>query len=87
MFRRPLAFAALAFLGACGKPTPAERSVQENAAAYEASLQNQANNLAAMADAAADANAADAMRNAADDLEDARRNVADAADARVDNLQ
>lgn len=86
MVRRALITLPL-LLVACEKPTPEERNVQDNVAAYEQSLRNQADALDAMAGAAADANAADAMRNAADELDAARRNVAGAADARLANLQ
>ncbi|WP_419809610.1 hypothetical protein [Sphingomonas sp.] len=82
-----VALACLVFVSACDRSSPAAESVENNAQAYEAALRNEAANLSSMADGAADRNAADAMRNAADELDAARRNVGDAADAQVQNLR
>lgn len=82
-----IGLALLLPLAACDRASPAVESVQNNAQAYEAALRNEADKLSAQADGAADANAADALRDAAAELDAARGNVADAADARMENLQ
>lgn len=82
-----IALTGLLLLAACDRASPAVESVQNNAQAYEAALRNEADNMAAQAEGAADANAAEALRNTADELDAVRGNVADAADARVENLQ
>lgn len=84
---KTIALTGLLLLAACDRSTPAVESVQNNAQAYEAALRNEADNLSAQAAGAADANAADALRTAAEELDAERGNVAEAADARVDNLQ
>jgi hypothetical protein len=86
--RRVMVTGAALMLAACGgSRTPAEQSVANNASAMEAALTNRARELEAEADAAANQQAAEAMDDAADELRDAGRNVAQAADAALDNLQ
>ncbi len=82
----PLAAAGLIAVTACHQ-SPQRTAIDANAAAMEASLENQADDLEALADNAADRNASQAMQNAADDMKDMRDNVANAADAAKDNLQ
>lgn len=75
-------------LVACGHATtPEQRGVDANAAALESGLRNLADRYEAEANNAADVNAADAMRNAADGLDEARDNVANAADTRKEQLR
>ena len=81
-----LAAAGLMSLAACNK-SPEAQAIDNNAAAVEGSLENQADNMEALADNTADANASEALENTADNLEDAKSNVAAAADANTDNLQ
>lgn len=78
--------AGLTSLSGCGSPSPQEAAIDSNAAVLEDQLERAANNLDALADNAADRNAAAALDQAADNLEDFKSNVADSADAAKDNL-
>ena len=71
-----IAAAVLLSLAACSRRTPEAEAVPDNAAALEASLKAQADNMEAMADATANQSAAQALENAADNLQDVRDNVA-----------
>lgn len=72
-------------LAACQK-SPEAAGIDANATMIEADLQRQADNLEAMANQAADANAAEAIENVADHLEELKANIATAADAAKDKL-
>ena len=76
---------ALAALSACDHP-PEAVAIDRNAAMIQASLEQEADNMEAMANNAVDPGAADALENAADRLEDAKHDVGHAADAAKKDL-
>lgn len=81
----PLAVTALA-LTAC-HPSPEAAAIDGNAAMIEASLQRQADEMEAMANNVADQQDAEAIANAADDLQEVKDNIADAAGVAKKNLR
>jgi hypothetical protein len=83
---KSLAPVLLVLFAGCGE-TPEEAAIERNAAALQASLEAQADNMEAMADAAADRNAAEVIGQAADRLENEKAEVANAAEAAKDRLE
>lgn len=74
-------------LAACGRPSPEKSAVDNNTAAMTVALEKTADNLQAIADNAADQNAADAIAEVADNLEAAKDDVANTAAATKANMQ
>ena len=76
----------LLLLAACHS-SPEAASVENKADLLARDLEQQADNMDAMADAMANETAAADVRNAADTIDDAAHDVRDQADAKIANMQ
>lgn len=72
-------------LAGCGE-SPQEATIESNAAALQARLEAQADNMEAMADAAADRNAAEAIEDASDRPDNEEVEVPNVAESARDKL-